>query len=267
MQATRGAILAGSLFVLAACGDAEPTSSPLVDDADFVSRGGASLNVEGDPALSISLLMLRGVQPSTKNQRFIKATVARAGESFGAFCNVHGDVEDALRVATITCSIGVTTVSDDDNEFLSFDIVVKRAGGSETLTLERVGVSGDHTFLGHEAEILGHEDEPPISLRAREAQNPDKNALTFARTLLDATEPLLPLSIVAEEIGEPVAVKSVGFTVDQKLQMSTVAKLGRTGMLSAVIPEQSLMVVPGDLSKGVLDAAGIAARLQAALPK
>jgi hypothetical protein len=261
--------------VTAFVGCAEPSSSDApqantegAQEQDFVSRGGVTLKAPSDSALKISLMMYKGAQTRTRNQRFIKATVYRGAKSFGAFCDMSGDHDSASKSsAKISCSIGVATVSDDDNESLGFDIVLKRDGSSESITLDNVFYSGDGTFLGDQAAIIGHNEEPALKLDAQEANNNDKNALAFARTLLDATKPLLSERVQSEEVNQPVAVKSASFYLDSKLDLNVSLKLGRTGALYASLPKQSLLKTAGDLSQGVLDAAAITTKLKAALPR
>ena len=265
--------LALGSIVLSGCAEPEADGAsspadPIVDEQELVSKGGVSLRAASDPGLRISLMMLPGVKTKTKNQRFIKATVSRGSKSFGAFCNLHGERTATTSKAVVSCSLGISTVSNDDDEALVFGIALERTASGETVSLEDVGYSGDGTFLGTQAAILGHDGSPSISLSAQEANNPAKNVLQFARTVLDGTGPLLAERVISEANGgEPFAVKSLSFTLDTKLMMSTVLRLGRTGRLWQAIPEQSLLEVPGDLSKGVLDQAEITVRLKAAIPR
>lgn len=260
--------------VTAFIGCAEPStnaSSGIGEGAaeqDFVSRGGVTLKAPSDSALKISLMMYTGTQNRTRNQRFIKATVYRGSKSFGAFCDMSGQHDSASKSsAKISCNIGVATVSDDDNESLGFDIVLKRDGSSESLFLDNVYYSGDGTFLGDQADIIGHNEAPALPLEAQEANNTDKNALAFARVLLDSTKPLLSERVQSEEVNQPVAVKTASFYLDAKLDLNVSLTLGRTGALSASLPKQSLLKTAGDLSQGVLDAAAITTKLKAALPR
>jgi len=213
-------------------------------------------------------MMYRGTQTRTKNQRFIKATVYRGSKSFGAFCDMSGDIDSASKSsAKISCALNVATVSGDDDESLGFDIVLTRNGSEESVTLENVFYGGDGTFLGEQAAIIGHDDAPALKLEANEANNTDKNALGFARVLLDGTKPLLSERVQSEEVNQPVAVKSASFFLDSKLDLNVSLALGRTGALRASLDKQSLLKTQGDLGQGVLDAAGITAKLKASLPR
>jgi len=257
-----GLVAAG---LLPACGgSAEPTAE---DVQAFASRGGVTLEAPSDPGLRISLMMLDGVQPQTKNQRFIKATVFRGGASFGAFCTLRGDLTSSRQRAIVACSVDVATVSDDDNESLAFDLVVTRAGGRETVTLEDVLYAGDGTFLGEEAKTIGHEDERPLALTAREADNLDKNAFAFGRLLLDAIEPLLAKKVHSDEVDAAVAVKEASFFAHPDMSVHASLRLGQTGQLFEPVRPQSALVVPGDLAKGLASRATLTERFVAGLPK
>src|SRR5262245_57901587 len=91
--------LAITAIALSGCASTEPDATPSgasdAQEQDLVSRGGVTLTAPSDSGLKISLMMLNGVQPRTKNMRFIKATVYRRGKSFGAFCTLLGTVTSA----------------------------------------------------------------------------------------------------------------------------------------------------------------------------
>lgn len=220
--------------------------------------------------LSISLMMLDGVKAKTKSKRFIKATVTRKGQSFGAFCNLRVALEGATQTATVGCAVGVSTVSNDDDESLAFDIVLTRSPQGESVTLENGSYAGDGTFLGKEAGILGHGDmglSEKIALTAREGKDANKNVLLLARSVLDAAAPLLALKVKSDEVEQPVSVKSISLSIDEKMEANGSLELGRTGALSASMKKVSLLTTPGDPSKGVLAPAALASKLKGALPK
>src|SRR5438477_1417893 len=110
------------LAAMAACGGADDSTEG-GSEADATQFGGTTLTSSADPGLRIKIQMLDGVQSKTHNRRFIKATVSRGGKSFSAWCDQRGakDVDGSV-VHTVSCSKGVTTVSNDDDESLSFDI-------------------------------------------------------------------------------------------------------------------------------------------------
>lgn len=273
IEAATLAIVTASLATLAGCAAEEDAPAAAAAEQDFVSKGGVTLTSAGDRDLSLSLMMLDGVKAKTKGSRFIKATVSRKGKSFGAFCNLRGEVEKTSQLAKVSCSIGVETVSNDDDESLGFDVVLRRdAAGKTTFTLEDVNYAGDGTFLGKEAEILGDMDVMgrtnfALALDAREGKDPNKNVFLLARTLLDATAPLLAEKVKSEEVEQPVAVKSLSFGVDAKMSMDVSLALGRTGRLFASVDGVSVLVAPGEPAKGTLAAAAIESALKAKLPK
>jgi hypothetical protein len=264
-------VIAVALSALAGCSESEPASPEAEGQAgqeqEFVARGGMTLKAPTDADLRISLMMLDGVRAQTKNQRFVKATVLRGSKSFGAFCDLTGSIEKDSQSAKVSCNIGVATVSGDDDESLSFDVVLSRTPDGESVVLSNVSYAGDGTFLGNEARIIGHDNDRPVPLTVQEANNVDKNAFQFARVLLDATKPLLAERVISEEVNAPVVVKSADFHVDTKLNVSVSLTLGRTGQLSTSLAPQSVLTSPGELSTGVLAASGITKRLKAALPR
>jgi hypothetical protein len=263
-----------SAVVLSSFGCAETSGAEAEPEAlaeqDFVAKGGISLAAASDADLKISLMMLDGVKAKTKSKRFIKATVTRKGRSFGAFCNLRVELEGSSRVATVGCSIGVETVSNDDDESLGFDVVLTRTAQGESITLENGSYAGDGTFLGKEAGILGHGEMGPsekIALTAREGKDANKNVFLLARSVLDAAAPLLAEKVKSEEVDQAVAVKAVSLFVDEKMEANGSLELGRTGALSASLKKVSLLATPGDPSKGVLAPSALAAKLKGALPK
>lgn len=270
--AVLSAVTLGASVLFLGCADPSSDDAPASPDEgaqvqDLVSRGGVTLTAAGDADLRISLLMLDGVKAKTKNKRFVKATIYRKSKSFGAFCSIRGEVSATRQVATISCNIGVATVSNDDDESLGFDVVLARGPAGESVTLAGVSYAGDGTFLGKEAGIIGHEDAAPLPLTVKEASNMDRNPLLLARSLLDATKPLLGKKVNSDEVDAPVAVKSASFSLDQKLELTTWLALGRTGRLHAELDPVSLLKSPGSLATGLLDKAGLIVRLEGALPQ
>jgi hypothetical protein len=259
----RSALLVG-LLALVACQSSSPEGTA---EEDFVSRGGATLRSVADPDLRVSLLMLDGVQPSTRHRRFLKAVVFRGDKSFDAFCTLRGEVSEDRERAIVGCGIEVSTVSGDDDESLGFDFVLTRAAGTEMLTLENVFYSGDGTFLGTEAEIIGHEGAGPVTLTKREASNVEKNPLALGRVLLDAFKPLLADRMFSEEVASEVDIKAASFRVDAEMTASASFRLGLTGQLSEFVAGQSVLSEPGNLASGTAPANVITARVKEAFPK
>ncbi len=269
---TRSLLFCGLVGLsLASAGCAEDTTGSPEEAAaeqDFVSKGGVSLSAPGDKDLQISLLMLDGVKAKTKNKRFIKATVTRKGKSFGAFCSLRGQIVSSEQRAIVSCAIDVATVSNDDDESLGFEIMMTRTRGQDLFVLRRADYSGDGTFLGKEAAILGHTDDTTdLELSAREAKNENKNVFLLARTLLDAASPLLSEKVKSEDVDAPVAVSAVEVSLADTMTLQTSLALGRTGRLHAAADEVSVLSTPGDLSKGLLAAPALTAKLKAALPR
>lgn len=272
MRSSLAAVVAVAVLALAGCAseEAAPSEGEAAAEQDFVSKGGVTLTAPGDRDLQISLLMLDGVKAKTKGKRFLKATVTRKGKSFGAFCNFGVTLESASRSVGIGCNMGVATVSHDDDESLSFGITMRRTPAGDTFVLSEPSYSGDGTFLGKEAAILGHTDAATgfeLPLVAREGKDASKNVFLLARTLLDGAAPLLAEKVRSEEVDAPVAVKSLSLSVDEKLEVTTSLTLGKTGRLHASLDPVSLLATPGDLSKGMLASAAITAKLKAELPQ
>jgi hypothetical protein len=279
MSAFKIALVASTalaLAVLTGCASEEAAPAgagdPAAAEEDFVGKGGVTLTSAADKDLSISLMMLDGVKPKTKAKRFIKATVSRKGQSFGAFCALSGQVEKASQRAKIGCSVGVTTVSNDDDESLAFDIVLARGAGGDVFSLEGVSYSGDFTFLEKQTKILGYRDEMErgdwkLALTAREGKDVNKNVLLLARTMLDGSAPLLAEKVKSEEVEQPVSVKSLSFFLDEKMSASVALTLGRTGALRASVDEVSILVAAGEPAKGTLASSAITAKLKAKLPQ
>lgn len=279
MPAFKTALVASTVVALAAltgCASEEAAPAGVGDPAsaeeDFVGKGGVTLTSAADKDLSISLMMLDGVKPKTKAKRFIKATVSRKGQSFGAFCSLSGEIEKASQRAKIGCSVGVETVSNDDDESLGFDIVLVRGAAGDVFSLEDVFYSGDFTFLEKQTKILGYTDEMErsdwkLALTAREGKDPNKNVFLLARTMLDGAAPLLSEKVKSEEVEQPVAVKDLSFRLDEKMNASVSLTLGRTGALRADVSDVSVLKAAGEPAKGTLAPAAITAKLKAKLPQ
>ncbi len=180
--------------------------------------------------------------------------------------------------AKLLCSLGVETVSNDDDESLGFDVALARTWDPtakafvETLTLEGVVYSGSFSFLEKETQILGLTEamEAPgwkAALTAQEGRDPNKNPLGLLRAVLDAVTPLCGEKVRSEEVSQPVAVKSVFAMVDEKMTTSGSLALGSTGRLKVELPEVSLLATPGEPRSGFLAPSAMTAALKARLPQ
>ena len=258
-----------ALSAVSGCADdtSESTDEAVAsDEQDFVSKGGVTLTSPDDGDLRISLMMLDGTKPSTRNSRFVKATVSRKRKSFGAFCDVSARASSELETARIGCAVRVATVSNDDDEALSFDVVVERTpAGGESIALANVAYDGDGTFLGDEAAVIGHVGErAPLLLAAKESTNANRNVLLVARRLLDATRPLLTEKVWCDDVEASLAVKAARLHLGEEMDLSVALALGRSGILERTVT-RSVLSTPGDLSKGLLSADAITTSLREAL--
>jgi hypothetical protein len=241
-------------LALTVVGCAAPTSDSEETSEDLVTGAGVTFSARGDAALKINLKVADGIQPKTKNKRFIRATVTRDKQSFGMWCTVGGQVGVSSK---IDCSDYAATVSNDDDE--SFSMTFVKKGADYALSVD---YSGDGTFYGDRVELLGaRELDLDVSRGAKSSADP----FVMASDLDSRLAALIGVTVPNHET-RPLPVQSISFDLTNEMDLSLTLSLSKTGRVTASPAKNvSVLKTPGDLSSGLASATALKSRILAAM--
>jgi hypothetical protein len=252
------ALLVALVSVGCAVGD-ETTADAESDLAGFKGRSFK------DGGLQIKLEFKDGIQASTQNKRFIRATVSRGASNFGAWCTLQG----ASATTSVSCRLGATTVSNDDDESLSFE--VERSGNAANPKYElSFDYRGDETFLGKEFGVLAgsssSHNATGVSLTpSKKATLPEHDPFALADAARAGLDDLAGVKVLDADLGASVAVKAYAFSLSDKMDMSVTAFIDTRNSRSVSAKKAiSLLKTPGSLASGLASRAEIATRTKAA---
>lgn len=259
------------LFLAIGTGCGPTDDEDAVDQAEeaLASRPIVLRSADSKP-LTIKVNVFDGVKEKTKNNRYIKVSAERGGESFDSFCDLRGDIDGGGAWTAIECETGVRTVSDDDNESLRFQIR-KRQNAFE---LAEVFYAGDYTFLGKEANVLlnGEPDgaHRVVALTAQGAlpTSIDKNPFVLGDRVHAALRGTVGESFYLANLGVSPKIKSPSFwRVASDMTLHPSFALGNGDRHEYLLESVSLLSRPGVLASGVATEATLASRVKRALPK
>jgi len=249
------------------CSQSTDSSEPEGDVAEDLTKGGGIVfSKSGDSALQISIKVADGLKPSTKNERFVRLTVARGGKSFGMWCAGEGSIGAAGEVQKISCGDGVATVSNDDDE--SFAITFEKKDGAYEM---RVDYTGDGTFYGDDMRIVQpgwawQGGAPPplehIGLDPKKGEGSSSDPFAMVADLGSRLSGLLGKDIKNSET-RPLPAQSLSFSLSNTMEVETTFNLSRTGAVSGYAKAASVLKTPGDLSSGLASASTIVSRVLA----
>ena len=249
---------------LAGCGEGAEEGTGSADATSF----GTTLTSAGDKPLTIKLQLLDGKQAKTKNQRFTKATVSRAGKSFSAFCSIAGELGTSARTTQLECGEYAETVSNDDDESFSFTVERERAGETSTFTLVSVDYSGDGTIFGEQVGILTGSDDidtsgfEPVPLTAKLGKGTTKDPFAFADLVDEGAEGVLGKPVLSHEVDQTLPVRSLAYRTSPEMELDVTVRLTKSGSVEVSMPESvSLLKTKGQLSSGYATAATVRNRI------
>lgn len=201
----------------------------------FGLQAGADIligDVDGKP-LQVEIRELRGKKAHTNMDIFARASITRDGKGFNIFCtraiylNRASQAAATSRASILTCAEVVSTVSDDDNEGLVFDIAYDFGTGKEpSFEIRAIDYSGDGTFLGKHMEVLLGDQW------SDKRRNPAPIALVSEKTavegfsqgvlLLESLENLVGTEYPAQVHGQTIWVPVNGFTarIENSMEVS-----------------------------------------------
>jgi len=223
--------------------------------------------------LTVAVQMLNGKKGTEReNLRFTKVTVKRADQSFTAWCDsaVRDRGED--RLISVSCALGASTVSGDDDESLGFAIERTGRGDTVTYTLGQIVYSGDGTFLGEEADILmgpdRADDDIPLTPR-REGTSTKRDPFALAAFVDEALAPLIDQPAYSEELRASIAIKGYSFSLSNAMDATITLALTDEGWsaVDIVMDPISLLSTAGNLASGLVDAEMLAGRALDAVPQ
>ncbi|MBI4043021.1 MAG: hypothetical protein HY391_06060 [Deltaproteobacteria bacterium] len=234
-----------------------------------------------DPDFRVTIEMFDGAKKKTENKRFIKATVSRNGNSFSTWCQEFTGVasSDGSVESELGCTLGVSTVSNDDDESLTF--VLRRYYASEFETfylLHKFDYVGDGTFLRKEVEILTGKKfnrvddsfvEEQITLEMEDTgSDPEKDMNAFWHYLTRVLEGVVGKEVDLSENQRGFKIASIEYGVDHELNlaMTVVLTFGRNDSRETMIHIAiSLLKEEGKLRSGLLSARGVQRRILKAI--
>jgi hypothetical protein len=241
----------------------------VTDESELRGESRAAELRSGD-GLTVKLQMLDGTKRHTKNRRFIKGRFSRGNKSVTMWCDSLVEAAKNEPVVTkIRCTTGVATVSNDDDESLTFEIVRK---GDETKG--EIGYFGDGTFLGDQFKVLAGpqaSDRHEAALALTVSSNPDsidKNPLTLVDRVAAASNAMIgkTVHIQDDDVDARVKIKSLTALISDKLVVSFIPRFGGTRDFDAYQNDDvSLLEDAGQLGSGVVSEATLTDRMKAAL--
>jgi hypothetical protein len=270
------AFLASTCASLTGCGaaadrdDAEDTT----EESELSTSEALTFKGTTDTALSIKLEVLDGIKTTTMNKRFIKATARRASKSFESWCSLSGSSDGTRTKTRVECSVGVETVSNDDDESLTFALESDDAGATFVLT-DREYV-GDGTFLGDEATVIGAgsmwdppSEATPLAAKRGSKLTTERDPFAVGALIHEALAGVTGASFYLSDLGVSVPVNGyASWNLSEKVEFSTRFAVGKTRTNTEFVPSGvSVLATAGDLSTGLAAPADITARVKAALPK
>jgi hypothetical protein len=219
-------------------------------------------------ALSVKLEFKDGVKATTLNKRFIRATVTRGSKSFGAWCSLRGDGAVASKSDLVDCSLGVSTVSNDDDESLAFTIQRSGAASAPTYKLS-YDYAGDGTFLGNEFDILagsGANTDGKLDLSVtKRGTRVENDPFVLADSIHEALGGLLGMRVLDSGLRAKIAAKSYDFSVSDRMDLTLSVGLDANGGRSVTAEKSvSLFATPGSLTSGLASNSTLESRSKAA---
>lgn len=238
-------------------------------DASFSTtfRGARLVDASGD--LIVTVQSFDGVQQNTKNQRFTRVTIARGDDEKGYWCGRKGLVTGTSQTVRLTCGDYAATVSNDDDEAFSFEVVMRDEDGGTTYGVEAIDYVGDGTFFGDDVERLVGQvtnwswpsfDDIPLDADKRDTLTRDP--FTMMTTTLDKLTGLFGTELYSEWDEETFKVRRISIDVDNDSEFGlNAANMG--GDVSATMPERlSLLRYPGKLGGGYVNGDELIQRVQ-----
>lgn len=169
--------------------------------------------------------------------------------SFSAPCTISGKLTEDKLQQDVSCTLVTESVSNDDDEELSFTIreTANRRSLDITTELRSVTYVGDLTGLGEELTVLFQNltedtfDSIPESTllenTSTTSDDPEKNPLALAAYISKSLTPLLEKKVYSRELDAEILVKSVNYFVSDRLDVRLTLNLTYDGRVSVDLPK------------------------------
>ncbi len=251
------------------CASSSQDTVPDTDEADLSQFPGTVFKTSD--GLSIRIEMADGKSPRTKNQRFIRGTATRDGSQYGAWCFMRG-ANRLKKTTTVSCSVGATTVSHDDDESLTFDVICDEETGHCTLD-RRYG--GDFSFLDRQARILlGNRSESEKEVHdasltvVKKGESLSKDPFALASRIHQALAGIVGVRVHIDDLDTDAPSTGYEFRFNNEVNVDFQPAFGNShSTLNSHLATVPLLESAGDLSSGMTDSATILTRAKAALKK
>ena len=245
-------------------GDAEAVTA---DESELREFNGTELS--SSDGLKIKLEMVDGTKPRTKDRRFIVGKFTRASKSLTLWCDASVTAQKLQPLITrVRCAKGAATVSHDDDESLTFEIVRK----DDALEGE-ISYGGDGTILGDDFALLAGRpahgsDEATLALSLRSGgDNVDKSPFALLDRVAGATKAMLGKTKHIQDDGVDARVKitSLDATISDRMTVSFLPRFAASVHLSTTNDDASLLRTAGQLTSGIVTESTMKDRFKVAL--
>ncbi len=246
-------------------GDVEATTGG--DESELREFAGTEL--ASSNGLKIKLEMVDGAKPRTKNRRFISGKFTRGSKSIKMWCDSSVSAQkNQPAISSVRCTKGAVTVSNDDDESLSFEIVRKDGALEGT-----IDYAGDGTFLGEDFAVLAgrnaqgsDQEKMPLSVRSS-GDNVDKNPLLLLDRVEGAAKSMLGKTVHIQDDGVDARVKitSLDVLVSDRMTVSFVPRFASSVHIASNDDDASLLRTAGQLASGIVAESTLKDRFKVAL--
>jgi hypothetical protein len=228
--------------------------------------------------LVITARMFDGSQESTKNKRFTRVTLVRGETDKGYWCDSHTRLgaEQHGRVR-IRCGTYVETVSNDDDEAFSFDLIGEGDGaGSLSFRLDNISYTGDGTFLAdHVEHLVGEVDDwsgiswdledTTIALSADKRGDAKTDPFTLASEVSATLGSFIGGKVYYDDVEDKLTVRALSFDIAHDMTVGVYATLSKSGSIGVSTPQRvSLLSNAGELASGYASATTLLGRIDTA---
>ncbi len=201
-----------------------------------------------------------------KTKRFTSVTVTRNGESFKASCDPIGTVNSNLVMSAMDCGIYEESVSNDDDETLSFRIAFNEEKDRYNYLLDNIGYTGDYTPLGEQVAILlGNTDNSNweidhinIDLEPDSPSNSvvdiNQDPIAFVKYLNEVVRTFLNKEIYYKKLDATAKIQQLRYSIKNDFTMGFYLTIirGEEDFSYAPGKKVSLLNTQGDFTKGIV---------------
>ncbi|MGE0763802.1 MAG: hypothetical protein AB7N80_11035 [Bdellovibrionales bacterium] len=218
--------------------------------------------------LQIDLSQYRGVGKKTKNNQYVKAQFERGVLSGGFFCTREGMLNKVTHTLSLYCSDEVRTISDDDNEAMSFRIEQRTQRRHTQYLITQIDCAGACDFFEDEMTTLlgeGWRHLPDDTLYETTIELKPISRRRFAEflpaeTVAYAAKPQVGKSVLIQDgsLRVTLPITKFDFRIDPNFEVLLTASLGNSQNKTIRVPREltvrfSILKTTGQFDSGLKD--------------